>query len=339
VLGPGDLRRYALRVVDAADPDGPEPVDDQLQQHRRYVELKQRRDGMWHLQGRLTSTVGAQLYAVLDPLARFRSSSIEDEHGTTIQIVDERPCVQRLHASLDEVCGRLLKSADQPAVGGIPASVIVSIPVEDLLGKAGLAETSDGTMLTSEQLWRIADEAEIWPAIIDHNNIPLALGRSQRLASRGQTMALITRDGGCSFPGCTHPPSWCDRHHIRDWIDGGPTDLDNLTLLMSLSPHPFPAERLDLPHQHRRATRVATAQLDRPSPTTPTQHTHPTTQRPTPTQQTATTSQGRLKEMSIIAAFQTFARQSDPAGWGCELIASRPTSRTELASLRLGGVD
>ena len=44
-------------------------------------------------------------------------------------------------------------------------------------------------------------------------------------------MALIARDGGCSFPGCTHPPQWCDRHHILDWILGGPTDLDNLTLL------------------------------------------------------------------------------------------------------------
>jgi hypothetical protein len=44
-------------------------------------------------------------------------------------------------------------------------------------------------------------------------------------------MALIARDAGCSFPGCTHPPSYCDRHHILDWILGGLTDLDNLTLL------------------------------------------------------------------------------------------------------------
>jgi hypothetical protein len=44
-------------------------------------------------------------------------------------------------------------------------------------------------------------------------------------------MALIARDAGCSFPGCTHPPGWCDRHHILDWIRGGRTDLDNLTLL------------------------------------------------------------------------------------------------------------
>ena len=52
VLAPVELRRYTLSVVDA-DPDGPEPLDDQRQQDRRYLELKQRRDGMWQLQGEL----------------------------------------------------------------------------------------------------------------------------------------------------------------------------------------------------------------------------------------------------------------------------------------------
>ena len=73
-LGAAELRRFAHTVVNAADPDGPQPVDDQLQQDRRYLELKQRRDGMWHLAGRLTNTVGAQLNAILDPLTKPRST-------------------------------------------------------------------------------------------------------------------------------------------------------------------------------------------------------------------------------------------------------------------------
>jgi len=231
ILAVGDLRRFAFRVVDAADPDGPEPIDDALQQDRRHLELKLRRDGMWHLHGKLTATVGAQLTAILDPLAKPRSSSIEGENGTCTQISDERPYGQRLHDGLDEACGKLLRSIDQPSVGGTPASVIVTIDVDELLAKAGLAETGNGGQLTSEQLLRIADEAEIWPTIITRSGVPLALGRAQRLASRGQTMALIARDGGCSFPSCSHPPGWCDRHDIVDWIRGGPTDLDNLTML------------------------------------------------------------------------------------------------------------
>jgi hypothetical protein len=51
------------------------------------------------------------------------------------------------------------------------------IEVDDLLTNAGLAETTDGSQLTSDQLLRIADEAEIRPTIINRNGVPLALGR------------------------------------------------------------------------------------------------------------------------------------------------------------------
>jgi hypothetical protein len=151
----------------------------------------------------------------LDPLSKPRSSSIDDHNANTTVIPDQRPYGQRLHDGLDEVCGRVLKMQHQPVSGGSPASVIVTIAVDDLLAKAGLAETSDGSMLTPQQLLRIADEAEIWPTIINRNGVPLALGRTQRLASKGQTMALIARDGGCSFPavaihpvGATGTTSW-----------------------------------------------------------------------------------------------------------------------------------
>jgi hypothetical protein len=229
-LAPKDLRVVADRIIDAVDPDGPAPVDEQLQQDRRHLELRQRRDGMWQLQGRLTNTVGAQLNAVLDPLTRPRSTAVEID-GKTVEIADERRYGQRMHDAFEDACGRLLQLADRPAVGGTPASVIVTVQLEDLLAKAGIAETTDGSQLSSHQLLRVAGEAEIWPTIIDRNGVPLALGRTRRIASRGQAVGLIARPGGCSFPGCDHPPQWCDRHHIIDWIDGGPTDLDNMTLL------------------------------------------------------------------------------------------------------------
>jgi hypothetical protein len=124
------------RLITHADADGPEPIDDQLQQHRRYLELNQRRDGMWQLHGRLSNTVGAQLNAILDPLTTPRSTAFEDEDGNLIQIPDERPAVQRLHDALEEACARLLKADDQPTVGGVPASVIVTISLQELLAKS-----------------------------------------------------------------------------------------------------------------------------------------------------------------------------------------------------------
>jgi len=66
----------------------------------------------------------------------------------------------------------------------------------------------------------------------DHHGNPLDVGREQRLYTRAQRTALGVRDGGCRFPGCDKPPSWCEAHHIHYWArDQGPTTIDNGILL------------------------------------------------------------------------------------------------------------
>ena len=52
-----------------------------------------------------------------------------------------------------------------------------------------------------------------------------------RLATPKLFLALCLRDRGCTFPGCSSPPGWCDAHHGEHWCDGGPTDLSNMALL------------------------------------------------------------------------------------------------------------
>jgi len=81
---------------------------------------------------------------------------------------------------------------------------------------------------------RIACDCELTAILLDDNGVPLNLGRSQRLVSPQQRRALISRDHGCAFPGCGRPPAWTQAHHIRHWIDGGPTDLANLVLLCTV---------------------------------------------------------------------------------------------------------
>jgi hypothetical protein len=60
---------------------------------------------------------------------------------------------------------------------------------------------------------------------------PLDVGRTTRVVQPAQRTALAVRDGGCVFPGCDRPLAWCEAHHLVHWLDGGPTDLDNLALL------------------------------------------------------------------------------------------------------------
>jgi hypothetical protein len=60
---------------------------------------------------------------------------------------------------------------------------------------------------------------------------PLEVGRATRVVQPAQRSALAVRDGGCVFPGCSRPLAWCEAHHLRHWLHGGPTDLANLALL------------------------------------------------------------------------------------------------------------
>ncbi len=80
---------------------------------------------------------------------------------------------------------------------------------------------------------RIACSAGIQRVVLDPAGAVLDVGREYRSATPAQFAALIARDGGCAFPGCTRLPAWCIAHHIIHWVDGGPTNLDNLVLLCS----------------------------------------------------------------------------------------------------------
>jgi hypothetical protein len=73
--------------------------------------------------------------------------------------------------------------------------------------------------------------AKLPPVLGGAPSRPLDVGRATRVVSVAQRSALAVRDGGCVFPGCSRPLAWCEAHHVWHWLDGGPTDLDNLTLV------------------------------------------------------------------------------------------------------------
>src|SRR5205085_2613060 len=67
--------------------------------------------------------------------------------------------------------------------------------------------------------------------IVDEHGNPLALGRTRRLATYSQRLALAARDRGCVKPGCTTPAVRTEAHHITAWADGGRTDINQMALL------------------------------------------------------------------------------------------------------------
>jgi hypothetical protein len=95
----------------------------------------------------------------------------------------------------------------------------------------GPGELVWGGPISAAAVRRIACFAGIQRVVMDPMGAVLDVGRQYRSVTPAQYVALIARDGGCAFPGCTRPASWCIAHHIVHWADGGNTDLDNLVLL------------------------------------------------------------------------------------------------------------
>ena len=91
--------------------------------------------------------------------------------------------------------------------------------------------------VTAWTVRKIACDADIIPVLLGGEGRILDIGRASRLFPPHLRKALIARDQGCAFPGCTIPAPWCEAHHITYWSRGGTSGTDNGTLLCSHHHH------------------------------------------------------------------------------------------------------
>ena len=102
--------------------------------------------------------------------------------------------------------------------------VLVHVDEKALRGGAGRSD------LPIETVRRLACDCSLVTIVDDGHGTPLDIGRKHRTISTALRRALQARDRGCTFPGCSRA-RYVDGHHIRHWIDGGDTSLENTTLL------------------------------------------------------------------------------------------------------------
>jgi hypothetical protein len=102
--------------------------------------------------------------------------------------------------------------------------VVIHVDRKALTGSEGRSD------LPVESVKRLSCDGSVVSMVNGANGGPLDVGRKQRTVPAALKRALWARDGGCSFPGCTHT-RFVDAHHIRHWADGGETSLENTTLL------------------------------------------------------------------------------------------------------------
>ena len=188
---------------------------------RRRLHLSTVLDGMRALDGLLDREGGAIVERALDDLMAKSADCPGEPVRTRSQ--------QRVDALVD-LCDRYLRGATGSGNRRPQMSVVAGL--ETLLGRSGLPpQMGNGEQLSAEAAHRIACDAGISRVLTDPAGLPLDVGRALRVVPPAMKRALDVRDGGCTFPDCDRPPDWCDAHHVRHWLDGGPTCLANLALV------------------------------------------------------------------------------------------------------------
>ncbi|HWE90636.1 MAG TPA: DUF222 domain-containing protein [Pseudonocardiaceae bacterium] len=222
----GTLRRWGHQLHNRIDQDGPEPYEAELAKPRNELRYTVR-DGWVYFKGRLHPESGALLTSMLSSLGTPRATEGER---------DLRDTAERYGDAMADILTLAADTGQLPEDGGQKPHLTVTIDWNTLREQTGRATlegaTLDGaTSLTASQARRIACDAHILPIVLGSRSQPLDVGRSTRTIPTAIRKALVIRDRGCSFPSCDRPPQWTDAHHITSWIDGGPTELGNLTLL------------------------------------------------------------------------------------------------------------
>jgi hypothetical protein len=126
----------------------------------------------------------------------------------------------------------------RPLFGGAPAHIVVHADLSLFVGDDGrTAQKGEGVAsiegagpISAEIVKRLACDAPHTISLERPDGTILDQFPWRRSPTAAQRIEIARRDGGCRFPGCgynliTHV------HHLRHWINGGPTVLSNLITL------------------------------------------------------------------------------------------------------------
>jgi len=256
-------------LCEVADPAAAE--QQALRRHeRRGLWVAPTFEGMVAVDGLLDAEAGETLLTALEPLARPTTADDERsaaqrnadaltelarralEGGRLPQTGGVRPQVT-VTVDLATLLGQAgLQSAEGGWVGPLPAKTARRLACDAAVTRVLVTRHRDPTRHddgdpagelgdldpTGDLAARLRTAMELLPpALGGARSEPLEVGRATRVVAPAQRTALTVRDGGCRFPGCDRPVAWCEAHHLRHWVHGGPTDLGNLLLLCRAHHH------------------------------------------------------------------------------------------------------
>ena len=220
--------REVRGIAQRLDQDGGyDPASDPANNHLHLVPTT---DGITYVSGQLVGELALTIKKLIDGetervLKRYRADA-EATGGETPVPSRAQACAEALGELVDRGSGVPEGSGKLPE----PEIVVILNDTGDTEDGGELTD-DDGNHLSPHILRFIIAAGLIRPLKMSSTGDPLNMGRTLRYANRHQRRALLARDGGCIFPGCDRPASWCDVHHVDEWDANGPTDIDNIGLL------------------------------------------------------------------------------------------------------------
>jgi hypothetical protein len=232
---------------EALDPDGAQPREEQLRERRGFT-LGREHNGMTPFWGAADPISAARLKAAFaestapDAAPRFlddpdaeRAATLASADGDiVVRVSDPRTPAQR---RLDILLGLLtagIRSTGQRSTAAVAAVVLLS----DLQKGEGVGWLDDvAEPVSIETIRELACDAGFYRVLLGNDGEVLAEGLRERYFTPAQRRALAVSDGGCVWPGCNAPPSWCHAHHVVPWAEGGKTDIENGVLLCPAHHH------------------------------------------------------------------------------------------------------
>jgi len=205
------------------------------QQHaRRGLHVYADDDGTVVLRGRLTPEVGALLLRALAAARETlyqRGRNGEAATRATAPRRDAPSLVQQQADALALLAETALHHEIDPGAPGERYQVVVHVDAPVLADpeQPGQSVLEDGAHVSAETSRRLACDASRVVMRHDEDGHVVEIGARTRTIPPALRRALQHRDRGCRFPGCGLP--FGEGHHVRHWVQGGPTTLSNLALL------------------------------------------------------------------------------------------------------------
>ncbi len=216
----GRLWHHCMRLRHALDPEGV-AREQRIAVEERRLQFTVWEDGSMLVSGQLDPIGGAALRTAIEPLAQPMGEG------------DDRPLDRRQGDALVELSLHSLDAGLVPQHASQRPHLQVTTTLETLQGLPGspAADMEFSMPISSVTVQRLACDASIARVVFGPESVVVDAGRARRVVSASTRRALNARDQHCQWPGCERTASWSAAHHFVHWIQGGATDLSNLTLL------------------------------------------------------------------------------------------------------------